>query len=90
MRDVGIPLPIGDPGAEDGAFMEPSGRNRWQPVANGSDGKEGVNGSSPLEGFTKSLQISSFWLGTGPPSGVPASTERPPPSGTDCYEDSNC
>jgi hypothetical protein len=35
MRDVGIPLPIGDPGAEDGAFMEPSGRNRWQPVANG-------------------------------------------------------
>jgi hypothetical protein len=86
--------------------MEPSGRNRWQTVANGSPpktaqtrrlatggnprhGKEGVNGSSPLEGFTKSLQISSFWLGTGPPSGVPASTERPPPFGTDCYEDSN-
>ena len=53
--------------------MEPSGRNRWQPVANagraenrsnrpirnrwqpignrfGAHGKEGVNGSSPLEG----------------------------------------
>jgi hypothetical protein len=25
-------------------------------------GKEGVNGSSPLEGFTKSPQINSFWL----------------------------
>src|ERR1700736_757880 len=44
--------------AKDGAFMEPSGRNRWQPVANGTppktaqtsrsatgDGKEGVDGS---------------------------------------------
>jgi len=66
-----------------------------QPLAthgngSGAHGKEGVDGSSPSEGFTKSLQISSFWLGTGPPSGVPASTERPPPSGTDCYEDSNC
>src|SRR5438093_11192867 len=56
----------------DGASMEPSGRNRWQPVANGTppkrlnqadpqpvatrgngsaDGKEGVDGSSPSEGF---------------------------------------
>jgi hypothetical protein len=55
--------------------MEPSGRNRWQPVANGTPskpfkqadpqpvathgngsgahGKEGVDGSSPSEGFTK-------------------------------------
>jgi hypothetical protein len=42
--------------------MEPSGRNRWQPVANGTrsktaqtgrsaTGKEGVDGSSPSEGF---------------------------------------
>jgi hypothetical protein len=53
--------------------MEPSGRNRWQPVANGTPrkpfkqadpqpvathgnrfaahGKEGVDGSSPSEGF---------------------------------------
>jgi hypothetical protein len=41
--------------------MEPSGRNQWQPVANGTtrktahisrsaNGKERVNGSSPLEG----------------------------------------
>jgi hypothetical protein len=54
---------------KDGAFMEPSGRNRWQSVANGAarnvaqtsenrccglrrvDGKEGVDGSSPSEGF---------------------------------------
>jgi hypothetical protein len=70
-----IPLAIGDPRRRDGAFMEPSGRNPWQPVPNGtppktaqtsrsatggnprqpfrSDGKEGVNGSSPLEGFAK-------------------------------------
>ncbi len=35
--------------------MEPSGRNQWQPVANEqapkSEGKEGVDGSSPSEGF---------------------------------------
>jgi hypothetical protein len=45
--------------------MEPSGRNRWQPVANGTapktaqkreNGKEGVDGSSPSEGL-KRLQI---------------------------------
>ena len=62
--------------------MEPSGRNRWQPVANGTPqkppkqaepqpvathgnrfgahGKEGVNGSSPLEGFRNSLQNAEF------------------------------
>jgi hypothetical protein len=66
----------------DGAFMEPSGRNRWQPVANGTPqkplkqadpqpvathgngfgahGKEGVDGSSPSEGFTKGLLIALF------------------------------
>jgi hypothetical protein len=48
--------------------MEPSGRNPWQPVANGTHsktaqtghGKEGVDGSSPSEGSfktTKPLQI---------------------------------
>src|SRR5437763_16463926 len=59
----------------DGAFMEPSGRNRWQPIANGgrlkwlnqadrqpmathgnhfgAHGKEGVDGSSPPEGFAE-------------------------------------
>jgi hypothetical protein len=51
--------------------VEPSGGNRWQPVANGSApkaapmsenrcGKEGVDGSSPSEGFENSLLISSF------------------------------
>jgi hypothetical protein len=74
-------------GAENGSNRRIG--NQWQPTAT-VYGKEGVDGSSPSEGFTKSLQISSFWLGTGPPSGVPASTERPPPFGTDCYEDSNC
>src|SRR6266852_4818162 len=67
----GSTVPTWDSGLRRGAFMEPSGRNRWQPVANeappktaqtsqsatgGSPrqpfhGKEGVNGSSPLEGF---------------------------------------
>jgi hypothetical protein len=64
--------------------MEPSGRNRWQPVANrqpqkplkqadpqpvathgnrfGAHGKEGVNGSSPLEGSAKVLVIRTFFL----------------------------
>jgi hypothetical protein len=59
--------------------MEQSGRNQWQPVANGiapktartsqtvamgcdqlpgpQDGKEGVDGSSPSEGFAKPLRI---------------------------------
>jgi hypothetical protein len=50
--------------------MEPSGRNRWQSVANGTPakaaqkgktrcrgyGKEGVDGSSPSEGSAKSPQ----------------------------------
>ena len=68
--------------------MEPSGRNRWQPVTNGmrsktaqtersatgrdprqrfgSDatqhGKEGVNGSSPLEGSIKALLGGAFFF----------------------------
>ena len=59
--------------------MEPSGRNRWQPLANDtnlktpetgetvavggdrlprkSDGKEGVDGSSPSEGSAKVPEI---------------------------------
>ena len=40
--------------------MEPRGCNRWQSVAKGGrgrarDGKEGVDGSSPSEGFGKAL-----------------------------------
>jgi hypothetical protein len=31
--------------------MEPRGCNRWQALANAADGKEGVDGSSPSEGF---------------------------------------
>jgi hypothetical protein len=37
---------------KDGAFMEPRGRKRWQAVANPKDGKEGVDGSRPSEGFS--------------------------------------
>jgi hypothetical protein len=55
--------------------MEPSGRNQWQPVANGTalktahpsetlavgcDGKEGVDGSSPSEGFEGSPAIAGL------------------------------
>ena len=66
--DTRIPFASGD--RDDGAFMEPSGRNRWQtgrarkplkqddpqPVAThgncfAAHGKEGVDGSSPSEGF---------------------------------------
>jgi hypothetical protein len=58
------PLPTGDSRLRGGALMEPSGRNQWQPVANGRapkmprtsqnrcHGKEGVDGSSPSEGFS--------------------------------------
>ena len=49
--------------------MEQSGGNRWQPVANA--GKEGVDGSSPSEGFREapaqqllSLSVEeTFWSG---------------------------
>jgi hypothetical protein len=34
-----IPLPASDLDAEDGAFMEPSGGNQWQPLANASGPK---------------------------------------------------
>jgi hypothetical protein len=57
--------------------VEPSGRNRWQSAANGisakprkwaktiamgCDGKEGVDGSSPSEGFAIQPAISAFLL----------------------------
>ncbi len=57
--------------------MEPRGCNRWQPVANraaaktaesnrtvavGCDGKEGVDGSSPSEGFAVQPAISALLL----------------------------
>jgi hypothetical protein len=66
--------------------MEPSGRNRWQPVANAQadkrleraesvaagchrlpatlHGKEGVDGSSPSEGFTEVPANAAFQLST--------------------------
>jgi hypothetical protein len=65
--------------------MEPSGRNRWRPVANATGptgpeqvstlatnchrwqrrahGKEGVDGSSPSEGFAKAPDIGAFFVG---------------------------
>src|SRR2546425_13116953 len=39
----GSPVPTKDSGTRHGAFMEPSGRNRWQPVASGSPPKNGSN-----------------------------------------------
>jgi hypothetical protein len=42
IRALGIALPNSDP-RKDGAFMEPSGRNRWQPVANGRGAENGSN-----------------------------------------------
>jgi hypothetical protein len=51
--------------------------NRWQPTATVSDGKEGVNGSSPLEGFRKFLLISSFHCREERRPRASASTERP-------------
>jgi hypothetical protein len=59
--------------------MEPGGRSEWQPVASGTaskagetsqklcdglrHGKEGVDGSSPSEGFTKAPQNGVFVFG---------------------------
>ncbi len=68
--------------------MEPSGRNRWQPVANRAAAKtaqtgenrlvsEGVDGSSPSEGFAISLQINCFCLQRRRRVTTPTSTERP-------------
>jgi len=34
--------------------------NRWQPTATASDGKEGVDGSSPSDGFASSMLSASF------------------------------
>src|SRR5581483_5855114 len=60
-----------------GAFMEPSGRNRWQPAANATvartaqtgDGKEGVDGSSPSEGFSFLPAYSSLSFSGVTPAG---------------------
>jgi hypothetical protein len=79
--------------------MEPSGRNPWQPVANGTrpkaaqlaktvavgcnrlpitaHGKEGVDGSSPSEGFAVQPAISAFQLSALTLVDVSASTQRP-------------
>ena len=43
--------------------------------------KEGVDGSSPSEGFEKFLLFSSFCLRVDDGFSVSASTERPPTSG---------
>src|SRR5919201_5504551 len=55
--------------------------NKPKTIAVGCDGKEGVDGSSPSEGFEKFLQISSFCLLAGRRLRPSASTERPPPLG---------
>jgi hypothetical protein len=44
----------------------------------GAHGKEGVDGSSPSEGFAISVQISCFWLHWRRSITVSTSTERPP------------
>jgi hypothetical protein len=49
-RNTRIPLAIRDPRRRDGAFMEPSGRNRWQPVANGTRSKTAQIGRSATGG----------------------------------------
>ena len=41
------------------------------------NGKQGVNGSSPLEGFSKFLLISSFRCRSGRREQASAPTERP-------------
>ena len=55
-QDARIPLAIGDTRRRDGAFMEPSGRNRWQPVANGTPPKtaqtsRSATGGNPRQRF---------------------------------------
>jgi hypothetical protein len=50
-----------------------------------NDGKEGVIGSSPIEGFAKSLLINSFCLPAGRRLRPSASTERPRPGATAFY-----
>src|SRR5512133_970946 len=58
------PLPIVDPRRTDGAFMEPSGRNRWQPVANETHSNtaqidRSATGRNPRQRFR------SAWQGGG-------------------------
>src|SRR6266540_2852928 len=108
-KDQGPPLPrrvLSPWTTADGALMEQSGRNRWQPVANGMaakmartsqnrchglrDGKERVDGSSPSEGFRKFLLISFFRCRPGLREQGAASTERPRLAGTACCEASDC
>jgi hypothetical protein len=75
--------------------MEPSGCNRWQPVANVNapetaqttenrcrDGKEGVDGSSLSEGFTEVLHTGRVCLLSGRPIGRSTSTKHPPCAAT--------
>ncbi len=67
----GNPWQMGEP---------PKRPKKAQTVAVGCDrlGKEGVDGSSPSEGFAKYLQISSFCLPGWRRLRASASTERPP------------
>src|SRR5437764_9948202 len=71
--------------SEHGALVEPGGRNWWQKNVprtlpkphRRAHGKEGGNGSSPLEGFRNFLLISSFRCRQGRRERASASTERP-------------
>ena len=70
--------------------MEPSGRNGWQPVANAgvsktaqtgrsaTDGKEGVDGSSPSEGLTFFAARGLFAFARPATILEMVSTQRPP------------
>jgi hypothetical protein len=54
---------------------------KWARAESGSEkrnGKEGVDGSSPSEGFAKFLQVSSFCLPVRRRFSASTSTERPP------------
>src|SRR6266849_9510531 len=65
---VGNHVPSRDSAPRYAAIMEPSGCNRWQPVANArarktaqtSHGKAGVDGSSPSEGSAKAQLTGLF------------------------------
>jgi hypothetical protein len=45
---------------EDGAFMEPSGRNRWQPIANGIAGRTARIGENRCDGL-RPVAVGSAW-----------------------------
>src|SRR6266508_332810 len=49
-------------------------------LTHGPSHREGVDGSSPSEGFTKSLQTSTSWCEARGRGCGSTSTERPPPS----------